>query len=170
MVLFHFCFADGRQFWVTPMQFYKDAIRLMKTKLSRNKARLEFFVFSDDIEYAKEHLMEKHQKFNKPGNLQISSENNFNVNFVSSGEISSLEDFFLMTICSHMIVSNSTFSWWAAYLIQNEGKIVIGPKFHPKFFDHYETEEKRAFKRMVIDQKWYPPNWIIINPHTNTTH
>jgi hypothetical protein len=125
----------------------------MKTKLSRTKSSLELFVFSDDIGYVKEHLMEKHQKFKKPGNLQTISTDNFRVNFVSAGEISTLEDFFLMTLCSHMIISNSTFSWWAAYLIRNEGKIVIGPKFHPKFFDHYETEDKGAFKRMVISNR-----------------
>jgi hypothetical protein len=49
------------------------------------------------IRYVKEHLMEKHQKFKKPGNLQTISTDNFRVNLVSAGEISTLEDFFLMT-------------------------------------------------------------------------
>ena len=36
-------------------------------------------------------------------------------------------DFFLMTLCRHFIVSNSTLAWWAAWLSRNEGKICIRP-------------------------------------------
>ena len=75
-----------------------------------------FLVFSDDINWAKKNLkgLAKNMYF-------IEGEKYY-------------YDFFLMSLCDHNIISNSSFSWWAAYLNRNPNKIVIAPKkwFHEK--------------------------------------
>ena len=68
-----------------------------------------FFVFSDDIAWARD-------------NIRIKGPVYF-----ESGEDPVWEKLRLMYSCRHFIISNSTFSWWAQFLGQAEEKIVIAP-------------------------------------------
>jgi Glycosyl transferase family 11 len=71
-----------------------------------------FFVFSDDPRWALENL-----KLDFP--CRIVDHN--------QGAQSNI-DMQLMSLCRHNITANSTFSWWAAWLNGNEGKIVVTPR------------------------------------------
>lgn len=66
------------------------------------------FVFSDDIQWCKENFKFKNVVFveNEPDYI----------------------DFYMISRCRHNIISNSSFSWWAAWLNGHEDKKVICPK------------------------------------------
>ena len=68
-------------------------------------------MFSDDIAWVKE-------------NVGI----NGTAIFVSDPTINDTSELALMSTCKHNIIANSSFSWWGAWLNQNEKKIVIAPE------------------------------------------
>ena len=88
--------------------YYKNAIRRICDEVDSP----HFFVFSDDLAWARNNL-----------GLSIA------VTFVANNTgKSSFEDMRLMSLCKHFIIANSTFSWWGAWLNKNSGKIVIYPQ------------------------------------------
>lgn len=93
--------------WAIGLPYYHRAIALMKSKFSS----LEFFVFSDDIDWAKQ---------NFPGAA-------FHFVDFNSGE-NSFRDMQLMSRCRHHIIANSSFSWWGAWLNPDPEKVVIAPE------------------------------------------
>ena len=64
-------------------------------------------VFSDDINWCKHHL------------------NRSNTHFIENN--TDVIDLYLMSLCNNNIITNSTFSWWGAWLNQNKNKKIIAP-------------------------------------------
>jgi hypothetical protein len=85
--------------------YYTNAIRFIHKKIEN-----PFFIyFSDDIEYVKSNM---------------STENSY---FVEGN--TGFEDFYLMSLCKHFILANSTFSFWAAALNNSLQKTVCVPEY-----------------------------------------
>jgi len=84
--------------------YFNDAVRCMTEKVENPV----FFVFSDDIKWCKENI------HTPEGTVYVEG----NPDFI---------DLWLMSLCSHNIISHSTFSWWGAYLNQNPDKMVTFP-------------------------------------------
>ena len=72
----------------------------------------EFFIFSDDPDWCKRYIFT-----NRPHTY-------VDIN----GPDKAPEDLRLMSACNHFIIANSSFSWWAAWLAEKAGTIIIAPK------------------------------------------
>lgn len=90
-----------------PLDYYKRAINLIRGKFSDPK----FVFFSDDMNWVIENL-----------NVEDAIYVNHNHG------CDSWQDMYLMSLCDHNIIANSTFSWWGAWLNNNKNKVVIAPK------------------------------------------
>jgi len=110
------------------VEYYKKAVEYIVNKINDPI----FFIFSDDIEWARINL-----------NLSYPSE------FVA-GNLGgkSYLDMQLMCQCKHNIIANSSFSWWAAWLNSNPEKVVIGPK------QWFSNEDMNAQTNDLIPNTW----------------
>lgn len=107
------------------LKYYLDAFSYISARISCPV----FFVFSDDIEWAKEYLPSK-----------------YNMHFINNlnNEIPSIE-IFLMSQCKHNIIANSSFSWWGAWLNSNLNKIIICPHKWLSEFTLNRIKTKNSF-------------------------
>ncbi|WP_434428988.1 alpha-1,2-fucosyltransferase [Aeromonas veronii] len=87
--------------------YYSRAIDYIMERVSEPV----FFVFSDDIHYAKLLFTRYGARFR----------------YVDSTS-SPYEDLYAMSCCQHNIIANSTFSWWGGWLNNHDGKINIFPR------------------------------------------
>ena len=69
-----------------------------------------FYVFSNDTDWAKAHFAGKDCVVAEGGT-----------------EDTGYQDMYLMSLCQHHIIANSSFSWWGAWLGRNPEKKVIAP-------------------------------------------
>ena len=94
-----------------PVSYYKDRIQWFEENIEN-----PFFVFlTDDADFV-EHC------FHDVSNKVISNNSMF-------------VDFAIITMCEYGVMSNSSFSWWAAYMMRNRKKV-----FAPKYWLGWKSE------------------------------
>lgn len=91
---------------ILPLDYYYTCIKI----LQREYKNLTLFVFSNDIQWCKE-------------NLRV----DIPVEFIEGDDLKEFEELYLMSLCKHNIIANSTFSWWGAWLNHNPDKKVFMP-------------------------------------------
>jgi len=106
---------------VCPIEYYKEAIELIKEKISQQKNAPHnepaFYIFTDDEKWVTENFV-------RPEFLKLIPTY---VN-VSKNHLKDHEEMYLMSQCQHHIIANSSFSWWGAWLNKKSDKIVIAPE------------------------------------------
>lgn len=105
------------------VEYYKKAVEQMMEKVSNPR----FYVFTDNPVWVKENMSWLDYKL---------VEGNPGFGWGSHCDMQ------LMSLCKHNIISNSTYSWWSAFLNTNRDKVVIGPKiwFNPQSCDEYVSD------------------------------
>jgi hypothetical protein len=90
------------QFPIQPISYYEQALQLI------NNTDAKVLIFSDDIEWCKNQILFQNNR-----------------SFFAQYNSCSV-DLCMMTFCNYHIISNSSFSWWGAWL--SDSKMVISPK------------------------------------------
>lgn len=94
---------------ICELDYYEKAINYIKN----NVENPHFFIFSNDIQWCKENILNC-----TDGHYTTVELNDPLNNYV---------DMQLMSCCKHNIIAHSTFSWWAAWLNRHPEKIVVAP-------------------------------------------
>lgn len=93
-----------------------------------------YIIFSDDIEGCKSLFDFIPNKF-----------------FFNSG--ADWIDMYVMSMCEHNIICNSTFSWWGAYLNENSNKIVVAPsQWFGSAYDSLDTSDLIPSSWNILDK------------------
>lgn len=109
------------------VDYYKRAFNYLRERVPD----AQFFVFSDDPDWVRHTMSEWLQP----------------AQFVTHnwGD-DSWQDMYLMSLCRHAIVANSSFSWWGAWLHAATDRVVVAPG---QWFSN----------QPLLNQQITPPNW-----------
>jgi hypothetical protein len=112
--------------WVGTLEYYQRAIQYIKSQISSP----HFYFFSDDIGWVKDNFPQTGQEIFIEPRL----------------ESKSYLDMFLIMQCKHHINANSSFSWWGAWIGEQDKSIVIVPN--------------RWFKDRPFPEDRVPERWL----------
>lgn len=109
------------------LSYYKKSI----DHIRRFDPTARVYFFSDDINYIKENF------------------NDVDNSFIIPETFTDIESFYLMSQGRHFVISNSTFSWWAAYLSNyQKDSIIVAPVLS------------------IWKESFYPDHWIKVKANT----
>jgi len=110
-------------------RYYQEAVALVR----KRHPLVRFYVFSDNYAMARKTL------------ASLGDDLVYVELPEAVGNRQSLNDFYLIYACKHKIIGDSTFSWWAAWLSDQDEKFVIAPSGLSPWGDD-----------------WTPPTWTSI--------
>ena len=122
-------------YYILTIGYYKRAMKY----IAKHVKNPHFYIFSDDINWVE-------------NNMEFAYKHTF---VKTNRGRDSYIDMWLMSLCKHNIIANSSFSWWGAYLNQNPSKIVIAPDVWG-----FSTEDFEKTQQTV--NEIVPKEWIIL--------
>lgn len=101
--------AHKRAMLVLGADWFHRAMAEIESRVERP----HYFVFAQDMDWARANLASAHPiTFATP----------------KDPDAGAIQDLWLMSLCRHFVISNSTLHWWGAWLGQGQGKIVVSPQ------------------------------------------
>jgi hypothetical protein len=98
--------ATSASIGVCPPAYYRDAVALVRERVASPR----WVVFSDDLPWCRANVdLEKAVFVERAGGTPV-------------------DDLHLAASCRHIILANSTFSWWSAWLNENPGMVAVAPR------------------------------------------
>jgi len=106
------------------LNYYRKAIDRLKEKL--NIKTLNTFIFTDDADWVRDNL----------------NFDDIELNLIEGNVAEhSWKDMCLMTCCQHHVIANSSFSWWGAWLSENDGFNIAPRHWYKPFTKHYAIND-----------------------------
>jgi len=96
---------------ILPIHYYKNALDRLIADTSKNDWNILYFYEKNDKDIVDQSINELKNKY---PNLDFTEINH---------DLDDWEQMMCMTFCSHNIIANSTFSWWGAYLNNNDNHV-----------------------------------------------
>ena len=116
------------------INYYRDAIAYVNAHVPSGR----LFVFSDNIEWARRNVLSSAQQTSR---LPV---------VFNDSDSPQLRDFTLMRMCRHGIVADSSFSWWAGWVGEQE-RLQRG-----------ESPIRIHVNRMVLNEDFWPERWVSV--------
>lgn len=128
-------------------KYYEGAVRYIQEKYPE----AVFFIFSNEPKWVKNWVISlmKSQITEGMSRQEIKNLENRFVMVETNSEYTGYLDMFLMSRCRHNIISNSSFSWWGAWLNENPDKLICAPS---RWINGMEGDEVYTKGMTLLDE------------------
>jgi len=129
-------------------KYYEGAVRFIQERYPE----AVFYIFSNEPKWVKgwvDNLIESQKTEDMSAGEMEALQQKF-VMVEANTEYTGYLDMQLMTRCKHNIISNSSFSWWGAWLNENPDKIVIAPD---RWKNNVESDDVYSVGMVLINEK-----------------